>query len=467
MNNYGFRYTREMTPAERSARNLADAGHNVGRTVANAVVMAPRNLVIQTFNLDHPIKWIKSRHQQRQDWRSQPDNELGVTYGQELSRRRTVVEAFELPLSTIEESTSAGHELHISMPEAPVAQGDIQFDTIVNMFRDPIAFLVMAGQGVEQALAFEQMRADDRDQYLMKVFAKVIVPALPDQVMSNNSILFHGEIYMRGKFLGHGGYGSVVEYSTGDGKSIAIKSIREFRLEFRFRRTIEELRTHFIGQGSTLTPDTRGIVNLLGVIWTECAEMLIVLESMPDGNYYELDEKIKLANRMELISDAGLIEVIHRTVVRDATKALTEVNDNKVRHNDMQEENLLFAGGKAKVCDFGLSRTDIKEFFLDSARLGLMANEHLGSHEKPVADFVRGDISRKWPKQILTDARRLLKEDGVGGPHVRAVIEALTKLNMKNDDSVRQLIAASDAYLEAADKVKTGEASWKDLKSGL
>ena len=203
------------------------------------------------------------------------------------------------------------------------------------------------------------------------------------------------------------------------------------------------------------------------MIWTANAEALIVLENMPDGNYYELDEKIRLATELGIITDAGLIDAIHKTVIRDATKALVETNQNSVLHNDMKAENLIFTGGKAKLCDFGVSKTDRENFFDDTIRLGRMAREYMGTYEKPLAEFVRNNISSKSPERILTDAWRLFKEDGVGNPHVRAVIEALTKLNMKNDDSVRQLIAASDAYLEAADKVKTGEASWKDLKSGL
>ena len=73
-----------MTPSEQAARNLAEIGHNLGRTVANIVVMAPCNLVRQMFNPGHPIQWIKSRHEQRMDARIQAGR--GATRAQETAR---------------------------------------------------------------------------------------------------------------------------------------------------------------------------------------------------------------------------------------------------------------------------------------------------------------------------------------------------------------------------------------------
>ena len=96
MKNSGLLYTRSMKLGEpgRAARDLADFIHNVAfRGVGNLVVMAPRNLAIQMFNLDHPIDWIKSRHRQRQDWRA--ENGRPVSYAQEIARLAETAAAAE------------------------------------------------------------------------------------------------------------------------------------------------------------------------------------------------------------------------------------------------------------------------------------------------------------------------------------------------------------------------------------
>jgi hypothetical protein len=74
--NSSNRYTGyNMTRSQRAARNLADVGHNIARSVANVVVIKPQRLVSQMFNLNHHVDYISSRHQRRVDQRiagSQP-----------------------------------------------------------------------------------------------------------------------------------------------------------------------------------------------------------------------------------------------------------------------------------------------------------------------------------------------------------------------------------------------------------
>ena len=62
------------------------------------------------------------------------------------------------------------------------------------------------------------------------------------------------------------------------------------------------------------------------------------------------------------------------------------------------------------------------------------------------------DETTRTPNDILKDpaARNVFKRDGVGGPLVRAVIAALTELNLADFRSTGRLTAACQAYLSAA-----------------
>lgn len=100
MSNNPFLYTnRDMSLGQRAVRGIKDASHNAGRSIANALVMAPWKLVNQIFNPDHPVEWIKSRHAQRMEARSQ--NGFGRTLAdfQLLSQIALIKEIGPAPLN--------------------------------------------------------------------------------------------------------------------------------------------------------------------------------------------------------------------------------------------------------------------------------------------------------------------------------------------------------------------------------
>ncbi len=348
----------------------------------------------------------------------------------------------------------ASHEQSLTAPDSQ----DLRFETVVNMFVEPAAFLLMAGRGAEDIAAFDHLPAVDKDRYLKAVFAEHVAPALPDRVLNKEQVLFGGETYTLKRKAGAGAYGAVSLYVSHQGRSLAIKSQKRPD----FREAIQELRNHFHAQGRTLTSAVRGITRLLGVIWAE-GELLMVQEYLPGGSYLALNHKLELAIKKGILSNAQLLSAIHATAWRDAAKGLAETNANGVLHDDMHDENLIFEGGKGRVCDFGTSRIGSARFHKDAIALGDLAREkHPGLDRERPAVFAKGAMAHTTPSALLKEARPFFKDNGVGGPHVRAVMSALTEWDGEDDERV---IATRDAYVETATAVKRGHVSWRDLKA--
>lgn len=135
MSNNPFLYTnRDMTLGQRTVRGMKDVGHNAGRSIVNAVVMAPWKLVNQIFNPNHPIEWIKSRHEQRMEKRF--DNGLGRTLGdfQALQQHSPVKENDATPIGdvvldaittqTALQFADAVHQQHLALIEDFQKQSD-------------------------------------------------------------------------------------------------------------------------------------------------------------------------------------------------------------------------------------------------------------------------------------------------------------------------------------------------------
>lgn len=418
-------HTRHLKGAKWARRNLSDAAKNTA-TVLKAAVLLPPNLHQKITT--GTVIWIDP------------------LCGQKRSQARA-----GHPLQTVAEP-DAVEEM------APRDPRDIQFETIVNMFAEPIAFLLLAGRSTEEVAAFDDMRADDQDQYLMEAFVQDIAPTLPDRLLKSGHVLFGGERYTADRFAGKGCFGTVCRYVSDTGKCIAIKA----HLNPDFKKAIAELRCHFHAQGRTLASSARGITRLLGALWTERGDLLIVEEYLSGGNYHELNDKLAKAIGKGIVTHPELLAAIHATALRDAAKGLAETNANSVLHKDIKEENLIFEDGKGRVCDFGISRMDPEAFNEDAIGMGHLARAyHPGFDGDLPALFERGSIDNRTPDSLLQEASAFFKENGVGGPHVRAVMAALSEWDGQDDE---RLTAANKAYLEASDAVKKGDARWRDLK---
>jgi hypothetical protein len=303
-----------------------------------------------------------------------------------------------------------------------------------------------------------------KEQFLEQVFVTHVAPNLPDRVLNDEQIFLGGQTYTLRRTAGVGSFAVLHQYAPDQGRPIAIKAQKKPN----FRGAIGELRNHFYAQGRTLNSAARGITPLLGVIWTERG-LLIALEYVSGGTYQQLENKLTQAIRKGLITDAKLLAAIHVTALRDAAKGLAKANANNVLHDDMHRQNLVFKEGKGLVCDFGYSQVfddaqvNSTSFNSDAIRLGfLVRSDHPGFDREPPEVFENHNDVSGSPAALLTDAQIFFKENGAGGPHVRAVIDTLAAWDEEDDARV---IAARDAYLEASDAVTSGRATWRDMKS--
>jgi len=138
--------------------------------------------------------------------------------------------------------------------------------------------------------------------------------------------------------IGDGAYGRVLEYTSAEGKKVAVKIHNSNTSAFREIVLMEECK------------NCEYIIDLIDVGYDSRRQKFYQVMPLAKGNIYDKIQEKYFEDNPELI----------RKVIYDVLQALAYLHTKGYIHRDIKPENILICGdgNTFKLCDFGLSRKE-------------------------------------------------------------------------------------------------------------